>query len=71
MGWKQKLALGATLVVLAAAALVVGPSFGFGRLGHLQDFFAGFVVGLVLGSGIALCVFGLIARREESSPGVR
>lgn len=60
---QHKLAFGATLAALGGVAIVVGPLLGVGSLGRPWAFIAGFLAGVAAGSGAALSVAGLLARR--------
>jgi hypothetical protein len=68
----RRLGLGIVLGAIGGLGLVLGPRLGLTELGRPGTFLAGFGVGLMVGSGLALAVAGLLARvRTERWPARR
>lgn len=65
MHTQHKLGFGAALATLGGMAIVVGPLLGVGSLDRPWAFLAGVLAGVAAGSGAALSLAGLLARRAS------
>jgi hypothetical protein len=64
MDARRSLGVGVVLVIAGGAGMVLAPTMGATRLPTFWGFATGFLVGIVAGMGVALTVYGLIARRR-------
>lgn len=61
-----KLGIGALMATLGGLMMILGPAIGLTDLGRPWTFLAGFLVGVIAGTGAALSIVGLIGVREEA-----
>ena len=65
MNTNMKISVGALLAIFGAIGFIVAPSLGATVLPEPWGFIAGFMVGVMTGIGAALCVKGLLERRQQ------
>ena len=59
----NKLAIGAPLGVFGSLGIFFGSLLGLGKLASPWSFLVGFVMGIITGLGVALCIAGLLEKR--------
>lgn len=59
----KKLAIGAPLAVFGALGILLGIILEAGKLASPWSFLAGFVMGIITGLGVTLCIAGLLEKR--------
>jgi hypothetical protein len=64
MGTNKKLGIGSFLAVLGGIGFILAPTLGATQLERPWSFIAGFVVGIVGGTGVALSIFGLLEKKR-------
>lgn len=69
MGTTKRLGAGAVLSVLGGIGGALAPTLGVTALGRPWSFLAGFVLGLMAGTGVVLAISGLIERTDGRAGG--
>jgi hypothetical protein len=69
LGTTAKLGAGTVLSVLGGIGGALAPTLGATALGRPWSFLAGFVFGLMAGTGVVLAISGLIERKDERAGG--
>lgn len=66
----RQLGIGAMLSVFGGVGIALIPLTSIMQVNRPWSFLSGFLLGVCAGSGAALCVWGLLKRRNEEAPGL-